>query len=533
MALDKLKKLLVFAFVFVQLYCSTVLVFIGTNRSRVSPSWERAEDGSLSVASDQTPEPLVEAEQMRRQVGRDVRYTWQFLKFHLRHLNSSNANLGTDLDELEHYFRSAGFSTGEEEAAALSALVQHRLRVLQNPRDCASAKKIFCDFRVAGRGIGSQLHHLSYCFLASYGTQRTLILDTKNYNGNPEGLETFFLPLSDTCTSYDKSQMVPWPGKKDSLVVRFPSMDRPNPRPNYFPKSIPKDISERLVRLHGDPFAWWMGQFFKYAMRTNKDFQDYIDNQAREMGYESPIVGLQIRRSDKLIHEAVYIDLSVYMEEVEGFYKQLELRQPVAQRRVFLATDDPNVIAEIKQKYPEYKVVYNSASVDSTRLNQRKKSESVRYFFADVYFLSRSDFLVCGMTSNICRLSYELMQSLHADASTRVSSVDRDYYFHYEVGNVVKARFPHKPRRPGELEMQEGDEVNRNDLPTHFRKHPSKDNGFLWGRNTRTKKFVKRISRGVSTIVINSERGRRAVNGPSESFLSLFLAFFYIMFVTP
>lgn len=68
-------------------------------------------------------------------------------------------------------------------------------------------------------------------------------------------------------------------------------MDRPNPRPNYFPKSIPKDISERLVRLHGDPFAWWMGQFFKYAMRMNKDFQDYIDNQAREMGYESPIVG--------------------------------------------------------------------------------------------------------------------------------------------------------------------------------------------------------------------------------------------------
>nr|XP_027219387.1 alpha-(1,6)-fucosyltransferase-like [Penaeus vannamei] len=357
------------------------------------------------------------------------------------------------------------------------------------PLNSKTLSRVFKIWPFQGRGIGSQLHHLSYCFLASYGTQRTLILDTKNYNGNPEGLETFFLPLSDTCTSYDKSQMVPWPGKKDSLVVRFPSMDRPNPRPNYFPKSIPKDISERLVRLHGDPFAWWMGQFFKYAMRTNKDFQDYIDNQAREMGYESPIVGLQIRRSDKLIHEAVYIDLSVYMEEVEGFYKQLELRQPVAQRRVFLATDDPNVIAEIKQKYPEYKVVYNSASVDSTRLNQRKKSESVRYFFADVYFLSRSDFLVCGMTSNICRLSYELMQSLHADASTRVSSVDRDYYFHYEVGNVVKARFPHKPRRPGELEMQEGDEVNRNDLPTHFRKHPSKDNGFLWGRNTRTKKF--------------------------------------------
>lgn len=65
-----------------------------------------------------------------------------------------------------------------------------------------------------GRGIGSQLHHLSYCFLASYGTQRTLILDTKNYNGNPDGLETLFRPLSETCTTYNRSEMVIWPGKR-------------------------------------------------------------------------------------------------------------------------------------------------------------------------------------------------------------------------------------------------------------------------------------------------------------------------------
>nr|XP_027206791.1 alpha-(1,6)-fucosyltransferase-like isoform X2 [Penaeus vannamei]XP_027206792.1 alpha-(1,6)-fucosyltransferase-like isoform X2 [Penaeus vannamei] len=505
MARGKLKSLLCLASLLVLLFYSTM--HSRSNTNPVSSSVTRRHlDGSSSginnnkTVSAQMPEPFMEAEQMRRQVGRDVRHTWQFLKFHLRNLSSSNNNLTTVLEDLEHYFRVTshdltrlnevdGFREWrEKEAAALSALVQHRLHILQNPPDCASAKKIYCDFKAAGRGIGSQLHHLSYCFLASYGTQRTLILDTKNYNGNPEGLETFFLPLSDTCTSYNKSQMVAWPGKKDSPVVQFPAWDRPNPRPNYFPKSIPKDISERLVRLHGDPFAWWMGQFFKYAMRTNKDFQDYIDNQAREMGYESPVVGLQIRRSDKLIREAVYIDLSVYMQEVDEFYKQLELRQPVAQRRIFLATDDPEVISEIKKRYPEYKVLYNPDSVDSTRMKERKKASSVRYLLADVYFLSRSDFLVCGMTSNICRLSYELMQSLHADASTRVSSVDRDYYFHYEVGNVVKARFPHKPRRPEEIELQRGDLVDRYDIPSHFAGHPSKNDGFQWGTNTRTKK---------------------------------------------
>lgn len=498
MAVDKLKKFMFFPLFLVLLYCSTILFFFYTNMSSFSPSRERAKGSHSSVDSSQMSQPLMEAQQMRQQVVRDVRYTWNFLKFHLRNLNS-NTNCSTVLEELEHYLRVTshdlirlhevdGFREWrEEEAAALSALVQHRLHVLQNPRNCASAKKIYCDFR-AGRGMGSHLHHLSYCFLASYGTQRTLILNTKGYNGNPEGLETFFLPLSETCTSYSKSQMVSWPGKEDSLVVHFPDWDRPNPRPKYFPKSIPKDISERLMRLHGDPFAWWMGQFFKYAMRMNQEFQTYTDNLAREMGYESPVVGLQIRRSDKLKKEAAYIDLSVYMEEVDEFYKELELRQAVAQRRIFLATDDPKVILEIKKKYPEYKLLYNSASVDSTRKSQRKKGSSLQYFLADVYFLSRSDYLVCGMTSNICRLSYELMQTLHVDASTRVSSVDKDYFFHYEVGNVVKARFSHKPRRTGELEMREGDLVDRNDIPSHFYKHPSKNNGFQWGRNTRTKK---------------------------------------------
>ena len=80
-------------------------------------------------------------------------------------------------------------------------------------------------------------------------------------------------------------------GKEDSLVVTFPERDHPEPRPDFFPKSIPKDISERLIRLHGDPFAWWMGQFFKYSMRMNQPFHEHIDNLTRRLGYEKPIVG--------------------------------------------------------------------------------------------------------------------------------------------------------------------------------------------------------------------------------------------------
>lgn len=79
-------------------------------------------------------------------------------------------------------------------------------------------------------------------------------------------------------------------GKNDSLLVAFPAWDNPQPRPGYIPRSIPKDISERLMRLHGDPFAWWLGQFFKYTMRKNEAFEEYVANLTQEIGYKSPIV---------------------------------------------------------------------------------------------------------------------------------------------------------------------------------------------------------------------------------------------------
>ncbi|XP_069991083.1 alpha-(1,6)-fucosyltransferase isoform X2 [Penaeus vannamei] len=360
----------------------------------------------------QGTEPSLEFEQMRRRVASDVAYTWQYIRYHLTHGNSSGVSLEVVLEDLDHHFRVTSHDLTQlskvdglqewrkKESAALSALVQHRLRVLQNPSDCASAKKIYCDFKAGGRGIGSHLHHLSCCFLASYGTQRTLILNTDNYNGNPRGLTALFLPLSDTCTSYNRSQMVPWPGNEDSLLVKFPDWDQPHPRPSYLPRSIPKDFSERLMRLHGDPFAWWLGQFFNYTMRMNEEFREYMANLTKEIEYESPIVGIHIRRTDKLSREARYIHLEKYMERVKLFYQELALTQQLTERRVFLATDDSRVIAEFKEKYPEYKLVYNRASINSARLSERRKGPNLGFFMADVFFLSHSDYLVCGMTSN-------------------------------------------------------------------------------------------------------------------------------------
>ncbi|XP_047481675.1 alpha-(1,6)-fucosyltransferase-like [Penaeus chinensis] len=200
-----------------------------------------------------------------------------------------------------------------KEVEELSALIQHRIHVLQNPADCKSSKKIICRLPVQlkRRGIGSQLHHLSYCFLAAYGMQRTLIIDSSEAVGTGFAMDPYFLPLSETCV-HANGTAAKWPGeisrsqseeysgqdiyltspcRANTPVVQFPSVDRFVPRPRYFPRSVPKDIARRLMSAHSDPFAWWMGQFFKYALRMTSAFREHVERLGARLGYEGPIVG--------------------------------------------------------------------------------------------------------------------------------------------------------------------------------------------------------------------------------------------------
>ncbi|KAL6486688.1 hypothetical protein MHYP_G00060800 [Metynnis hypsauchen] len=68
-----------------------------------------------------------------------------------------------------------------------------------NPPDCSKAQKLVCNIN-KGCGYGCQLHHVVYCFMIAYGTQRTLILESHNWRYANNGWETVFRPVSDTCT---------------------------------------------------------------------------------------------------------------------------------------------------------------------------------------------------------------------------------------------------------------------------------------------------------------------------------------------
>ncbi|MPC32940.1 Alpha-(1,6)-fucosyltransferase [Portunus trituberculatus] len=346
----------------------------------------------------------------------------------------------------------------EQEAADLSNLVQRRLHDLQNPPDCSRAKKLVCNLN-KGCGYGCQIHHVVYCFIVAYGTKRTLILKSRGWRYNKNGWEDVFQPLSDSCTSPTGNTHSHWPGTNDTQVLDLPIIDTLSQRPPFLPLAIPKDLSERLTRLHGDPAAWWVGQFLKYMLKPQPKTQEMLDNLSDTLGFQKPIVGVHVRRTDKVGTEAAFHSIDEYMSHVESYYTTLKMTQPDVVKRVYLASDDPTVITEAQKKFPDYSFIGDSNIARTAAVATRYTDASLKGIIADVHFLSLTDHLVCTFSSQVCRIAYEIMQTFHPDASSYFRSLDDVYYYGGQNAHNQRVRFPHTPRRSDELSLVPGDIV--------------------------------------------------------------------------
>ena len=317
------------------------------------------------------------------------------------------------------------------EITKLSNSIQHRLNYIQNPSSCFSAKKLSCQLVLKICGLGCMTHHIIDCMYVSYATKRAIVLDSGPWYQDREGWETLFLPLSRTCTIESEDNITGWgPPEEieDAEVVLLPPLAVHDPRPDYMPLAIPDDIAPPLMRLHGHPIGWWFGQMLKYLFRPQPELRELIENAKRSLGFQKPIVGLHVRRSDKL-PEAAYLELDDYMVYVAEYYRSMSLTHPAGVKRVYLATDTEEVVEEARTKYPDYHFITNSGQAQFLHAqDQRNNDDAIKSILIDLYFLSRSDFLICTFSSNVCRMAYEIMQTLHTDASNFWYSLDSGYF---------------------------------------------------------------------------------------------------------
>ncbi|KAK3595505.1 hypothetical protein CHS0354_021604 [Potamilus streckersoni] len=427
-----------------------------------------------------TGEPSMNHEIVRRKVENDMQEFWLFVKSELNKMKGLSAGNGNLLSKINSLLaNSAGFHRtltndlkslssmdGMEdwrnnESRELGELIQRRFHYIQNPADCSKAKKIVCNLG-KGCGYGCQLHHVTYCLMMAYANKRTLILESKGWRYATGGWESVFQPLSNTCNSYNSFSLRSWGGMiakdlKDVQVIELPIIDSLHPRPEYLPLAIPDDIGDRLIRLHGDPSVWWIGQFVKYLTRPQQHLVDEIERTKRNLGFKNPIVGVHVRRTDKVGMEAAFHGIEEYMAYVVEWFDILEARQSVKKRRVYLASDDPTVLLDARKLYPNYEFISDNEISKSAGLNSRYSDASLRGVIIDIHFLSLCNYLVCTFSSQVCRVAYEMMQTMHGDASSYFKSLDDIYYFGGQNAHNMEVIESNVPRDDSEIELQPKD----------------------------------------------------------------------------
>ncbi|XP_051724416.1 alpha-(1,6)-fucosyltransferase [Ctenopharyngodon idella] len=438
----------------------------------------RAKEKINSYRSLPADGPGKDQEELRRKVENGVRELWYFVRSEVKKLalvetGALQKHVDTLLQDMGHqqrsimtdlYHLSQADGAGdwrEKEAEELSDLVQNRIMYLQNPQDCSKARKLVCNIN-KGCGYGCQLHHVVYCFMIAYGTQRTLILESQNWRYATGGWETVFKPVSETCTDRTGASTGHWSGEandRDVQVIELPIVDSLHPRPPYLPLAIPEDLADRLQRLHGDPPVWWVSQFVKYLIRPQAWLMKEMQEATTKLGFKHPIIGVHVRRTDKVGTEAAFHPIEEYMAHVENHYQSLAQRMHVDKKRVYLATDDPSLLQEAKSKYPDYEFISDNSISWSAGLHNRYTENSLRGVILDIHFLSRTNFLVCTFSSQVCRVAYEIMQTLHPDASSFFYSLDDIYYFGGQNAHNQIAIYPHQPRNGDDIPLEPGDVI--------------------------------------------------------------------------
>ncbi|GMT10728.1 hypothetical protein PFISCL1PPCAC_2025 [Pristionchus fissidentatus] len=366
--------------------------------------------------------------------------------------------------------------------STLSQHIQKTIDKLQHPSDCSKAKTLVCNLDKQC-GFGCQLHHVAYCFVVAFGEGRMLVMegDGKEWRYSRSGWQSTFVPVT-SCSvkeAVGSDRMASYERNSSSRVVNLPIVDSLRSVPPTLPLSFPSSISDYLLKFHSNPPLFFISQFIWYLMRSNAELQKHLDKEIEKIPFgKGPIVGLQVRRTDKVGTEAAFHDLNEYMEWTEIYFKVQDAKMgKKVERKVFIATDDPTVFKEAKEKFPSYSIYGDIGNANTAQLDSRYTDSSLLGVITDIQLLSHCSHLVCTFSSQVCRMGYELMQVRQSPMGNEFHSLDDIYYFGGQQAHEQIAIEKYTAENPNEIDLEVGDVIGI--AGNHW-------DGFSKGTNRRT-----------------------------------------------
>jgi Alpha-(1,6)-fucosyltransferase N- and catalytic domains len=142
-------------------------------------------------------------------------------------------------------------------------------------------------------------------------------------------------------------------------------------------------------------------------------------------------IGIHIRKGDKLLKEAREIPINRYIKAIERILHRNKTIQ-----QIFVASDNHEVVNELRKLKPAWKFIsihdQNHHTTNRTshfqshfnRLSEKEKLFETRLFMCELQMLIDSQYVLCAMSSNVCRLVQILR---HQHPSTAIS-LDRSWY---------------------------------------------------------------------------------------------------------
>lgn len=307
---------------------------------------------------------------------------------------------------------------------SLDVHLWNKLNNIQFNSDCS--RVLFCRLNKPC-GFSCVFHQLVHCFSNAIAMNRTLVLDNEGWLYDSEWSRTF-LPMSQCqlsglqlllqrtvnfFTIYSMDHVQDYP------IVSLPLIDYYETE--FEPPIMPPDV-QRIVQVFSEngkrrqmPDIVWVGRLAKFLFMPTNSLWESWQNDKKTWPCE-PYFGVHIRRTDKLIAEMEFHPVKEYMDVVMKHYS-------ATQNCVYLATDEPETLATLQADYPLLRFVMKPKHASLAK-HDRYSEESLFTIMHDIYYLSRTKYLVCTLSSHTCRLAFE-MQNDYAKSY----SLDDQWYF--------------------------------------------------------------------------------------------------------
>ncbi len=289
----------------------------------------------------------------------------------------------------------------------------------ENISACQSSnikKRTFLYIVWGGAGFCSEMNQILLAFAYSVATKRRFLIYSRAWNyGN--FADYFNLPSTNYYPQSINRIFLVEDNRKNDLIDHLITTRVGTQLKKFW-------LATRLVQ--SIPIKRRVAHYLWKSM-SNETFKFIETHRIRNL---SNYIGIHIRKGDKK-REARVIPLNKYIKGIERI-----LQKNKAIQQIFVASDDHNVVKELRQLKPTWNFVSiydNNHQINGrnghfqgqfNRLSRQQKLNETRLFMCELQMLVNSEYVLCGMSSNVCRLVQILR---HQHPSTAIS-LDRNWY---------------------------------------------------------------------------------------------------------